>query len=351
MPVQVIHPKVQFARKRLSDTISLSVEKAAAHLSNPAQFPLPSGKESLEYAIVDLFKVLPKKKKEKFLEKMKTSITATAAARQQKYGTLAAVDLHSNKMVSSQVETVPVPDQIKFTEADIEMLRKPAAKNKLKSTVKEKTKTIQPRQAVAGTALQFTVESITCKATNDIRKDEISVSAFVLSSNGELQEANNFFSGKFKKDDSKSLGAAGNLFSFSIADSTGTVFPASFAASVFMTEKDLFANKEVTERVGAIMRITGKIIATGSLITLFFPAVGLPLSLTILGIGTLIMFIGDGLLFYAADDFSEISTDELLLETPPFASETFARELSMRFVDDGFTLGGEYKVAMRWTVV
>ncbi|MBL0270613.1 MAG: hypothetical protein IPP99_18585 [Chitinophagaceae bacterium] len=65
------------------------------------------------------------------------------------------------------------------------------------------------------------------------------------------------------------------------------------------------------------MRITGKIIATGSLITLFFPAVGLPLSLTILGIGTLIMFIGDGLLFYAADDFSEISTDELLLETLP----------------------------------
>ena len=92
MPVQVIHPKVQFARKRLSDTISLSVEKAAAHLSNPAQFPLPSGKESLEYAIVDLFKVLPKKKKGKFLEKMKTSITATAAARQPKYGTLAAVD-------------------------------------------------------------------------------------------------------------------------------------------------------------------------------------------------------------------------------------------------------------------
>ena len=351
MPVQAIHPKVQFARKRLSDTISLSVEKAAAHLSNPGQFPLPAGKESLEYAIVDLFTVLPKKKKEKFLEKMKAALTATPAARQQKYGTLATVDLRSNKMVASQVEEIPVPVPMKFTEADIEKFKKPVTKKNIQSTVKAKPKTIQPRQAVAGTSLQFAVESITCKEPNDVRKDEISISAFVLSSSGELQEANNFFSGKFKKDDSKALGAAGNLFSFSIADSTGTLFPASFAASVFIIEKDLFSNKEVTEKVGGILRLIGKIIAYGSLVTLFIPAVGLPLALTIIGIGGAIMIIGDGLLFFAADEISEISTDELLLETPPFAGETFSRELSMRFLNEGFTLEGDYKVAVRWTVV
>ncbi len=351
MPVQAVHPKVKFARKRLSDTISLSVEKAAAHLNNPGQFPLPSGKESLEYAIVDLFTVLPKRKKEKFLEKMKAAITATPAARQQKYSTLAAVDLHSKKAVASQVETITVPDQMKFTEADIEKFKKPATKKNIQSTVKAKPKTIQPRQAVAGAALQFAVESITCTETNDIRKDEISISAFVLSSSGELQESNNFFSGKFKKGDSKSLGAAGSLFSFNISDSVGTVFPASFAASVFLTEKDLFANKEVSEKVGAILRVTGKIIATGSLITLFFPAVGLPLSFTILGVGALIMFVGDGLLFFASDEISEIAADELLLETPPFAGETFAREITIGFIDGGFILGGSYKLAVRWTVV
>jgi hypothetical protein len=77
----------------------------------------------------------------------------------------------------------------------------------------------------------------------------------------------------------------------------------------------------------------------------------LPLAFTILGIGAAIMLIGDGLLFFAADDISEISTDELLLETPPFAGETFARELSMRFIDGGFVLGGDYKIDIRWTVV
>jgi len=231
----------------------------------------------------------------------------------------------------------------------LKKFKKPVTRKNIQSTLK--TKTIQPRQAVAGTALQFAVESITCKEPNDVRKDEISISAFVLSSSGELQEANNFFSGKFKKDDSKALGAAGNLFSFSIADSTGTLFPASFAASVFIIEKDLFSNKEVTEKVGGILRLIGKIIAYGSLVTLFIPAVGLPLALTIIGIGGAIMIIGDGLLFFAADEISEISTDELLLETPPFAGETFSRELSMRFLNEGFTLEGDYKVAVRWTVV
>ena len=246
------------------------------------------------------------------------------------------------------METITVPDQMKFTEADIEKFKKPATKKNIQSTVKAKPKTIQPRQAVAGAALQFAVESITCTETNDIRKDEISISAFVLSSSGELQESNNFFSGKFKKGDSKSLGAAGSLFSFNISDSVGTVFPASFAASVFLTEKDLFANKEVSEKVGAILRVTGKIIATGSLITLFFPAVGLPLSFTILGVGALIMFVGDGLLFFASDEISEIAADELLLETPPFAGETFAREITIGFIDGGFILGGSYKLAVRW---
>lgn len=350
MPVPAIHPKVQFVRKRLSDTIHLSIEKAAAHLKSPGQYPLPSGSDSLEFAIVDLYKVLPKRKRDQFLDKMKSALSATPAARQQKFGALSAVDLHSNKAVASQVETMPVPDQMKFTAAEVEKLKTPA-KKKPSTIVKGKAKVIQPRQAVAGTALQFAVESITCIETNDIRKDEISISAFVLSSSGEFQERNNFFSGEFKKDDSKSLGAAGNLFSFSIGDSTGTVFPASFAASVFLTEKDLFANKEVTERVGAIMRITGKIIAAGSLITMFFPAVGLPLSFTIIGIGALIMFIGDGLLFYAADEISEISSDNLLLDTLPFAGETFANELSFRFINGGFQLNGDYKVAVRWTVV
>lgn len=351
MPTQTTDPKIQLIRKRMSDTINLSVEKAAAHLSNPGQYPLPADKNSLEFAIVDLFSILPKKKKEKFLEKMKGALALTPSARQQKYGDLSAVDLHSNKVVARQAEAVPVPVQMKITESDMERLQNPLVRKKVKPVTKKPVKLIQPRQAVAGAALQFAVESITCTETNDIRKDEISISAFVLSSSGELQESNNFFSGKFKKGDSKSLGAAGSLFSFNISDSVGTVFPASFAASVFLTEKDLFANKEVSEKVGAILRVTGKIIAAGSLITLFFPAVGLPLSFTILGVGTLIMLVGDGLLFFASDEISEIAADELLLETPPFAGETFAREITIGFIDGGFILGGNYKLAVRWTVV
>lgn len=351
MPAPATHPKVKYLRKRLTDTLQLSVEKAAAHLKSPGQYPLPAGKDSLEFAIVDLLKILPKRKQDRFLDKMKEALNAGAAARQRRYGTMAAIDLRSNKAVADQAKTIEVPVNMRISEADLDKLKIPVLKKKAIKTVKSLAAGRQPRQAVAGTKLQFAVENITCIETNDIRKDEVSVSAFVLSSNGELQESNNFFSADFKKEDSKSPGAAGDLFSFDIGDSTGVGFPVSFSAGIFIIEKDWVRNAEASEKVGAILRIIGKIIAVGSLVTLFIPAAGLPLSLAIVGLAMAITITGDVLLFFAGDDTSDVSADELLLETAPQAGENFARNLTLQFSKDGFRGPGNYSVAVRWSVV
>lgn len=344
------HPKVKYLRQRIDHTIKLSVEKAAAHLKNPGQYPLPAGKDNLEFAIVDFFKALPKRKRDDFVDKMKGALTTNAAARQQKYGDLAAVDLHKAAPVADQVKALPVPDTMRLTTDDIAKLKIPGiAPKKIKAAAKPLAKDRQLRQAVAGTTLQFAVENITCNDTTDIRKDEVSISAFVISSTGEQQERNNFFSADFKKGESKAPGAAGNLFSFSIDDSTGTGFPASFAAGVFITEKDLIRNAEAANKLGTIFRIIGKVITIGSLVTIAIPAVGLPLALTIVGIGAVILLTGD-FLPLAGDDISEVGADELLLEAPPFAGETFARNLDLQFIDSGFVRSGKYNIAVRWTV-
>ncbi len=346
-------PKLNLLRQRLQHTLHLSVEKAAAHLGDPAKYPLPAGKESLEYAIIDLVKILPKRKRDKFLDKMKEAVNTTASARQQKYGALASVDLKKATAIADQVEAMPIPDEMKITSEELMILRKqPGTKTaKAKTGYKTTAGPGQPRQAVAGTVLQFTVENITCIDTNDLRKDEVSFSAFVTDSTGATQERSNFFSTDLKKGESKSPGAAGNnLFTINLGDSTGGVFPATFAGGVLIVEEGFFGGSDRVEKTGAILRVVGKVIGVGSLVTCFFPAIGLPISLTILGIGTAILFTGDALLFGGADEVSQAIPDELLFETPPFAGETFARTVEIGFFDGAFIKSGKYSIDLRWTV-
>lgn len=340
------HPKVKYLRQYIDNSIKLSVEKAAAHLKNPGQFPLPAGNDSLEFALVDFFKAIPKRKRDDFLDTMKDALNAGAAARQQKYGPLAAIDLYSKTAVADQVKSIPLPANMILTDADIATF---TPKKKTPTAAKPLAKAKQVRQVAPGTILRFAVENITCNETSDIRKDELSISAFVTSSSGEQQESNNFFSADFKEGESKSPGAAGNLFSFSLDDSTGTAFPASFAAGVFVIEKDWFRNPEAIQKLSNVLRIAGKIIATAVIAIAFIPGVGLPLAFTILGIGAVIMFTGDFLPF-ASDDFSDVVSDELLLETAPFAGETFARNINIGFLQGGFRKKGSYTVAVRWSV-
>lgn len=342
--------KVNYLRQRLAHTISLSAEKAAAHLQDPSRYPLPPGKDNLEFAFVDLVKVLPKRKQDKFLDKLKEAIQATAPARQQKYGALAAVDFKKAISVAEQADTIAVPEEMKITDADMEAIKLSVKKGK--AMAKPVIKRPQLAQAVPGTTLQFTVESITCVETNDRRKDEISVSAFVIDNNGAQQERNNFFTADFKEGESKSPGAAGNLFSFDLADSTSTGFPANFAAGIFMTEKDLIRNNDAAEKVGAILRLAGKIVCTGGTIVFLFVPITLAIGFTVIGVGAALLITGDTLLFFAGDDFSNVATDDLLLETAPLAGDSFSRTVDIEFLKfDAFTTRGKYTAAIRWDVV
>jgi hypothetical protein len=340
-------PKLDYLRQRIQDTVQLSLEKAAAHLTNKTKYPLPAGKESLEYAITDLMKLLPKRKQDKFLDKMKEALNATPSAREQKYGALSSIDFCKATAIVDLVQALPVPDEMRITEKDLAIIKKRFKKPVVTSAGSKSTG--RPRQAIQGTVLQFAVENITCVETNDRRKDEVTFSAFVVDSTGAQQDRSNFFSADFKKGDTKSPGAAGNLFSINLGDSTGGVFPASFAGGVLITEEGIFDGGDKTKRNGAILRVVGKVIATAGIPISFIPGVGLPLTLTVIGIGTIIIALGDVMLF-GGDINSQIIPDELLLESPPFAGETFVRTVELGFLDDGFIQKGKYSVALRWTV-
>lgn len=343
-----ISPKIKLLRNRLQHTVQLASQKAAAHLENPSKYPLPAGNDSLEHAITSLVNALPKRRRDKFIDHLKGELNATPAKRKQKYGQLASVDLKANTSIADQVKALALPEEMKLTDKELTGIKKRYKAIPAPKPVAVPGRT--PRQAAPGTILQFAVENITCVETNDARKDEVQFSAFVVDSTGATQERNNFFSADFKKGDSKSPGAAGNLFTINLGDSTGGVFPATFAGGVLIVEEGFFGGSERVEVVGAIMRVVGKVIMAGGLVTSFFPAVGLPITIALIGLGAVVTLSGDILLFSGGDEISQVLPDELVLETPPLAGETFARTVEMGFEGDGFIKKGKYSVNLRWTV-
>ena len=114
------HPKIKFLQTRYTHTVDLVVEKVTAHFKNPQQYPLPPANiKSLERALYDTVMTLPEKKQNKFLDAIKSNQTTTVEQRKQKFGDLATIDLHTNKVIAEQVRDLPVVDSMKITEAEL----------------------------------------------------------------------------------------------------------------------------------------------------------------------------------------------------------------------------------------
>ncbi|HEV7781463.1 MAG TPA: hypothetical protein VGO58_09360 [Chitinophagaceae bacterium] len=341
--------KLQYLQKRANDTLSLAAEKAAAHLLNPQAYPLPAGK-NLEKALYEFAMALPKRKRDNFSDKFKASINATQAQRKQKYGDLHDVNLRDNRSVAEQVKALPVENKNKITEDDVKTIlpKRSFAKSKLPGKLfSGKPK---PQQAsVDATTLQFIVDNLTCVKTNDLHKDEISLGAFATDNFGTASDKAPFFVGKFKKTDTVGLGGNATLFTFSIdGGSTGTVFPATFIAGLFLVEEDLIHNAALGEKLTAVFQVIGLTLLTVSMGLLFVPGAA-SVAIVMLIVAGGFNITGHYILPLMIDDFSLAVTDTLVLDAPPAAGDTFNRSLA--FSIDSTLLGitkGSYTAAVRW---
>ena len=61
----------------------------------------------------DVVMTLSEKKQNKFLDAIKGNQTTTAEQRSQKFGNLATIDLHTNKVIAEQVRDLPVMESMK----------------------------------------------------------------------------------------------------------------------------------------------------------------------------------------------------------------------------------------------
>ena len=346
-------PRFKFLQERYNLTAELAAEKAALHLKNPQQYPLPSaGKKSLERAFYDFISALPNRKQDKFLEKMQPALSATAAKRKQKYGDLAAVDLKSLKPVVEQVRSLKVEDKYKISQDEFHRFNEVVFPGK-KMFLDKFPKKPKPQQAAVATRLDFIVDSVTCVKTNDIRKDEIALGAFATDATGVESEKAPFFVSKFKKGETKSLGGNANLFTFAIDDgSVGAEFPLTFIAGVFLVEEDIMANTELGRKLSILFSLLGVTLIILGVVLLFVPGIGPALAniafITAIGFNLLGHYIFPAII----DDISEPFLDTLVLEAPPAIGETFNRTLEFKLplLDSAGLTKGSYTAAARWVV-
>lgn len=336
--------KLKAVEKIAENTVKLGFEKAVAHFENPAMYPLPAESRNLETAVFNLLNALPKKKRNKLIDKVNEILKAPAEKRKQVYGDIANLDFHSNKPIAEQVKALPAMEKYKLAAAELENL-----KENFKS-IRAEINTPLPQQAGASTKLSFIVDNMTCLNPDDPFKDEISIGGFIIDSLGNTTELSPQFVGKFRKNETVNLGANSRLFTVNIDP---FLAQQTFAANLFIIESDLVENKDALIKavvVVAVISTTVLVVSLGILAALLLGAAVSPKAffITLLAGGSL-GFISTYLLPLIGDDISNITTDTLLVDGILGIGTEFARAIE---IGQGFdylsSFDGKYTANARW---
>jgi hypothetical protein len=336
--------KLKAVEKIAGDTVKLGFEKAVAHFENPAMYPLPQGDKNLERAVYELLSVLPKKKRNKLIDKVNELLKAPADKRKQAYGEIVNLDFHSNTPIAEQVKNIPALEKYRLAEDELEIL-----KQNFKN-INEEINYPKPQQAGASTRLSFIVDNMTCKNPDDVLKDEINIAGFIIDSLGNSVELAPRFIGKFRKNETVNLGANSNLFTVNIDP---FLAQQTFAVNLFIIESDLVENREALEKaifVFALIGITLLFVAAGiAVASLLGAAVTFEAFITVWITGGVFGIISHYFLPLMGDDISNITTDTLLVDGILGVGTEFARTIEIgKGFDINSTFDGKYTANARW---
>jgi hypothetical protein len=107
-------PKLRAIVNRVFLTARMAAEKAVAHSSEPANFPIAPDPKSLERTFLSRFKKLPVEKQQAAVLKVMPEAKASEAARTCIYGDLAKINIRQATSVEAQASILPLPAKLKL---------------------------------------------------------------------------------------------------------------------------------------------------------------------------------------------------------------------------------------------
>ena len=178
--------KFELIQQRAVNTIKIGLEKAVAHMENPAMYPLPSGSDNVERAFYDLLMALPALKRKKFTDKINETLKASSQERNKLYGDLAGLNFSSAVSIAEQVKSMNTPEEMMINKSEGDELLEMIKKNFEKPVINGYSTGNKPvpQQAVSAGSLGFFVDNMTCNNPDDVFKDEVSLAGFIIDSLG-----------------------------------------------------------------------------------------------------------------------------------------------------------------------
>ncbi len=344
----LINEKITLLKKRLGNTVQLSFEKVASHHEDPSKYPLSTDNKTIERAFHNLLEALPRLKRNKIIDNINKTFKAGASERSNLYGELVNVNFKSAVPIAEQIKSIPVPAEMKITEADADKLmeflkinsEKPKNGNgQFLSGSINNNKSV-PQQAISANNVSFIAENLTCINTDDIRKDEISLAGFAIDALGNTIDIDTFFVGKFKKGETITLNR--KLIDLNIPGQ----LPAVFSIGLFIIESDLISDSDLVIKLRVLMETIAFVLYAAAVAAIVLQLSPLAAVLCLLGVG----FIGLKYVFtLMGDDISFLEEDSLTLLNKINIGDSFDRIIK---IGKGFSLfsnfDGEYNLTGKW---
>ena len=238
--------RMVFIKSHLSNSIELAFTKVAMHIKEPTKYPLPTDHKSFEQILKKIYTQFDSSGKNKMIERYAKIPDANNLQTKRKYGNLLNIDLSSKKSIFEQATTLITTDDIQLDASELNSFEKLLQPHLPKGRTKHAaTKTLKgtPRGNAPGT-LRLSLEKIKCVDTQDVRKDEISIKGFTISSILENEEIEETSLGKFKVAEEKVLNTLIRDFDLREANT----FPQTFIAGIFVIERDTKKDDATLER-------------------------------------------------------------------------------------------------------
>lgn len=226
----ITNAKVLAVADRVVREFQLAAEKVAAHHSEPAKYPMPSGSAAMEHLMASRFKALPEGTRKKAADHVVAELK-NVSGRAKKLDDLAKVDLRSTTSVEAQVRKLPFPTKLKFP-AD-ELRKTPVAKAAVGTAEQGAAAAAVPLRK-----LELRLHQVKClEETNEVFKDEISLGGTAVDESGDADKISSFRVKSFHTGGVQTYTPPRRLVWFNLTE--GPVkFPKSYFVTLVLAEVD-----------------------------------------------------------------------------------------------------------------
>jgi hypothetical protein len=244
-------PKLRAVVNRVFLTARMAAEKAVAHASEPANFPIAPDPKSLEQTFLSRFKKLTPEKQQAAVLRVMPVVKGSEAARTRTYGDLAKVNIRLATSVEAQASALPFPAKLKLPPNHLKSITNlhgqiygpgviiPAGP----AEASGKNGEVSAVQATTN-KLEFRVHKVICvDETNgflgsEAGNDEIALGCTTVDETGDVQKTSPFTVGNnFDDKEQKVFSPPRRLHWFNLQE--GNKFPKSYFVTMILAEKDM----------------------------------------------------------------------------------------------------------------